>query len=64
MAKTIIWNRTVQNVVMNGGQALVFTDSTDADVWLARRALKTNDSKNTKPLTGVTSTTFDKISVT
>lgn len=64
MAKTIIWNRTEQNCVHSGGQVLVFASGTDADVWLARNALKTNDGKNTKPLTGVTATTFDKVSVT
>jgi hypothetical protein len=64
MAKTIIWDRTKQNVVLVGGQALVFASGTDADVWLARGALKTNDQKNTKQFTGVTSTTYDKISVT
>lgn len=64
MAKTIIWNRTEQNCVHSGGQVLVFASGTDADVWLARNALKTNDAKNTKPLTGVTSTTYDKITVT
>lgn len=61
---TIIWNRTERDVVKSGGRTLLFASSADADTWLARNALKTNDAKNTKPLTGVTATTYDKISVT
>lgn len=64
MAKTIIWDRTNQNCVHSGGQVLVFASGTDADVWLARNALKQNDGKTTKPLTGVTTATLDKITVT
>lgn len=64
MAKTIIWNRTEQNCVHVGGQVLVFASATDADTWLARNALKQNDGKSTKPLSGVTSTTYDKVTVT
>jgi hypothetical protein len=30
---TIIFNRTAQNVVMVSGRALVFAQSSDADVW-------------------------------
>ena len=63
MAKTIIWNRDEQNCVHSGGRVLVFASGTDADVWLARTAVKNNDSKTTKPLTGVTSTTYDKVTV-
>lgn len=63
MAKTTIWNRDEQNYVHSGGQVLVFASGTDADTWLARNALKTNDTKSTKPKTGVSTTTFDKVTV-
>jgi hypothetical protein len=64
MAKTILWNRDEQDVVHVSGRTLVFASSADADVWLARGALKRNDSKIAAPRTGVTAATFDKISVT
>lgn len=63
MAKTIIWNRTAQDVVKSGGQTLIFFSAADADTWLARNALKVGDSKATKPLTGVTATVYDKVTV-
>lgn len=63
MAKTVIWDRTNQNFIHSGGQVLVFAQSADADTWLARNALKQNDNKAVRPLTGVTSTVFDKITV-
>lgn len=64
MAKTIIWNRTEQNCVHSGGQVLVFASGTDADVWLARKAISNGDNKTTKPLTGVTAVQYDKVTVT
>lgn len=63
MPKTIIWNRTAQDVVKSSGQTLVFSSAADADAWLARNAVKQNDHKATKPLTGVTATVYDKITV-
>jgi len=63
MAKTIIWNRTEQDVVKSSGKTLVFVSGTEADTWLARGALKQNDGKTTKPLSGVTATVYDKVTV-
>lgn len=61
---TIVWNRTERDVVKLGSRALLFASSADADVWLARNALKTNDSKATKPYTGGNGTIYDKLTVT
>jgi hypothetical protein len=33
----VLWSRAQRDVVRNGGKALVFASSAEADVWLARR---------------------------
>ena len=60
----IIWNRHERDVVKSSGRTLVFATSADADVWIARNAVKNTDAKTPKALTGFTSTTFDKLTVT
>jgi hypothetical protein len=40
MAKTIIWNRTAQNVVHTSNQTLVFASAADANTWLNRNEKK------------------------
>lgn len=46
--KTILWNRTTQDVVTSSGKALVFATEADADVWLDR---------------AITDTVYDKVAV-
>lgn len=62
-SKTILWNRTAQEVVLSSGQALVFASGEDADAWLDRNALKQAPGVSTPPLSGVTETVYDKVSV-
>lgn len=63
MAKTVIWNRDEQEFVHASGRTLVFASTTDANTYLARGAVKRQDEKSTKPKTGVTTTTFDLVTV-
>ena len=63
MAKTVIWNRTEQDVLRSGGRPIVFPNAAAADTHLARPSFIQSANTVTKPHTGVIAIQYDKIVV-